>query len=100
MSQSSVGHGENVTERAAPWGRLRDSVGRSRNWPLSTGEDSIQKLIHLRDHAESEQVQFAATKELLDRAYGRPRQEFDIANDNRVNIIVNRPVLLNLIQRK
>ena len=35
MSQSSVGHGENVTERAAPWGRLIDSVGRSRNWPLS-----------------------------------------------------------------
>src|SRR5690349_8236567 len=54
------------------------------------GPDSIEKLIHLRDHAESEQVQFAAARELLDRAYGRPKTELSVA-DTTLQVIVNKP---------
>jgi hypothetical protein len=61
---------------------------------------SIDKLVYLRDSAESEQVQFAAAKELLDRAHGRPRQEIDLNQDKSVTVIVNRggaasPTILN-----
>jgi hypothetical protein len=38
----------------------------------------------------SEQVRFAAAKELLDRAYGRPRQEIDLHGDNSITVIVQR----------
>lgn len=60
------------------------------------GEASIAKLVHLREHAESEQVRFAACKELLDRAYGRARQEIDVNADRSVRVIIQRepgPVL-------
>jgi hypothetical protein len=56
----------------------------------SYGPASISKLVQLRDGADSEQVQFAAAKELLDRAYGRPRQEIDLSGDQGVTIIVQR----------
>ncbi|HKQ36133.1 MAG TPA: hypothetical protein VJT11_12570 [Nitrospiraceae bacterium] len=54
------------------------------------GPASIAKLVQLRDGAESEQVQFAAAKELLDRAYGRPRQEIDLTREKTVTITINR----------
>jgi hypothetical protein len=38
------------------------------------GPDAIAKLAHLMQHAESEQAQVAAAKELLDRAYGKSPQ--------------------------
>jgi hypothetical protein len=50
---------------------------------------SIKCLVNLRDHAESEAVRFAAAKELLDRACGRPKQEISV-EDKSVTIIVNR----------
>ncbi|MDR4468842.1 MAG: hypothetical protein MRJ68_11180 [Nitrospira sp.] len=53
-------------------------------------EDSILTLVDLRDHAESEQVRFAAAKELLDRAYGRPRQEISVA-DRTINVLIPPP---------
>lgn len=64
------------------------------------GPDSIAKLVQLRDGAESEQVQFAAAKELLDRANGRPRQEIDLKGDMNISVTVNalpptpRPVVI------
>ena len=51
---------------------------------------SIARLIQLRDYAESEQVRFAAAKELLDRAHGRPRQEIDVTDRGGVTVIVQR----------
>ena len=59
-------------------------------------EDCIAVLVELRDHAESEQVRLAAANALLDRGHGKPRQEIDLSEDNRLTIIVNRgggPVL-------
>jgi hypothetical protein len=53
-------------------------------------------LVQLRDGAASEQVRFAAARELLDRAYGRPRQEIDLNGGQSLTIIVQRetaPVL-------
>jgi hypothetical protein len=47
-------------------------------------------LVQLRDGAVSEQVRFAAAKELLDRAYGRPRQEIDVNGNNSITVIVRR----------
>jgi hypothetical protein len=52
------------------------------------GPASIEKLVFLRDHGINEQVQLAASKELLDRAYGRPRQEIDV-NDKRVMVVID-----------
>lgn len=54
------------------------------------GPDSIARLVQLRDEAESEQVRFAAAKELLDRAYGRARQEIDVNANPSIQVIVQR----------
>lgn len=54
------------------------------------GSASIERLVQLRDAADSEQVRFAAAKELLDRAYGRARQEIDLTGDPSVMVIVQR----------
>lgn len=52
------------------------------------GPDSIARLVQLRDGAESEQVRFAASKELLDRAYGKPRQEIDLNGNMNISVTV------------
>lgn len=52
-------------------------------------EDSLHTLIWLRDHAESEQVRFAAAREVLDRACGKPRQEISV-EDNQIRVIIAR----------
>ncbi len=54
------------------------------------GSASIDRLVHLRDHADSEQVQFAAARELLDRGFGRARQEIDVHADRDIRVIINR----------
>ncbi|GDX89126.1 hypothetical protein LBMAG45_09820 [Nitrospirota bacterium] len=59
-------------------------------------EGSIITLVALRDHAASEQVRLQAANALLDRGHGKPRQEIDLSEDNKLTIIVNRgggPVL-------
>jgi hypothetical protein len=56
----------------------------------SYGPASIARLVQLRDGAASEQVRFAAARELLDRAYGRPRQEIDLNGGQSLTIIVQR----------
>lgn len=65
------------------------------------GPASIERLVQLRDQADSEQVQFAAARELLDRAYGRARQEIDLSGDQGVTVIVQRsapqPIAVNPI---
>jgi hypothetical protein len=57
----------------------------------SYGPASIARLVQLRDGAESEQVRFAASKELLDRAYGRPRQELDVTQNEGIRVLVYAP---------
>lgn len=86
-------------EERQRWGGRRAGAGRPRGalnkltkpvreLAADEGPTSILRLVHLRDHADSEQVQFAAAKELLDRAYGRPRQEFD--EGSKTIVVVNR----------
>ena len=51
-------------------------------------EECLAVLVFLRDHGESEQVRFAACRELLDRGHGKPRQIVDF-HDERVVIVLN-----------
>ena len=53
-------------------------------------EDCIAVLVELRDHAEAEAVRLQAASALLDRAYGRPRQEVDVNEGKHLTVIVNR----------
>ena len=46
------------------------------------GPDAIRRLAHLMQHAESEQAQVSAARELLDRAYGRPAQAIHHSGSN------------------
>jgi hypothetical protein len=59
------------------------------------GAEAIRTLKHLMLNGEHEQVRFAAAKELLDRGYGKARQEIDLTRDNRVTVVVNRNGPLN-----
>jgi hypothetical protein len=45
-------------------------------------EACLKRLVHLSEHAESEQVRLAANIAVLDRGHGRPRQEIDLTRDN------------------
>jgi hypothetical protein len=62
------------------------------------GEDSLDTLVWLRDHAESEQVRLGATTAILDRAYGRPRQEVDVNASDKTIVIVDRGRPLRKLQ--
>ena len=44
---------------------------------LQHGPDAIQELVRLMKRAEKESVRIAACREILDRAYGRPRQTME-----------------------
>lgn len=54
------------------------------------GEECLSVLVQLRDHAEAEQVRLAAANSLLDRAYGKPRQEVGLSDDGKVTVTINR----------
>jgi len=84
-----------------PRGGRREGAGRPPGAPnkltrpvkelaAEQGLASIERLVQLRDDADSEQVRFAAAKELLDRAYGRARQEIDLTGDKSITVIVDR----------
>lgn len=51
------------------------------------GGDAISTLERLMREGETEQIRFAACKELLDRGYGRARQTMDI-HDSRLEVVV------------
>ena len=87
MSQSSVGHGGKRDGAGRPKGALNLIARPVKELAAEQSEASIERLIQLRDHAESEQVRFAAAKELLDRAHGRPRQEIAV-EDNSIRVII------------
>ncbi len=82
-------HGGQREGAGRPEGALNKITRPVKELAAEHGPDSIKKLIHLRDHADSEQVQFAATKELLDRAYGRPHQEIAI-EDKTITTVIDR----------
>ena len=51
------------------------------------GPDAINELARLMKHAESERVRVMACREILDRAYGKPRQTLEHAGINSVSIV-------------
>ena len=53
------------------------------------GAEAVKKLTDLMRNSENEQVQLAASKELLDRGFGRPIQEIDV-NDKKVVVHIHR----------
>ena len=38
------------------------------------GQEALSRLVHLMKHSKADQVQVAAAKEILDRAYGKAPQ--------------------------
>jgi len=94
MYQSSVGHGHGGRRDGAgrPRGALNKITRPVKELAADQGEASICRLIELRDHAKSEQVRFAAAKELLDRACGRPRQEIGEVEDNQIRVFLSPPI--------
>lgn len=44
------------------------------------GPAALEKIVQLMD-SEDEKVSLAAAKELLDRAYGRPKQDMSLTHD-------------------
>ena len=83
-------HGGRREGAGRPNGALNKITRPVRELAADQGPASIEKLVSLRDFAASEQVQFAAAKELLDRAYGRPRQDIAVNQDKRVTVRVDR----------
>jgi hypothetical protein len=53
------------------------------------GAEAVKKLKDLMRHSENEQVQLAASRELLDRGFGRPGQEIGVKTGG-VIVHVNR----------
>ena len=90
MTDSGFTHGGRRDGAGRPKGALNKIARPVRELAADQSEASIQKLVELRDTAESEQVRFAAAKELLDRACGRSRQEIDVNTDNSIRVIVQR----------
>lgn len=44
--------------------------------------ETLRKLVWFRDHAESEMVRLAACREILDRAFGKPKQGVELTGEN------------------
>lgn len=88
MSQSAVRHGGKRAGAGRPKGAVNLISRPVRELAAEQSEASIHRLIDLRDHAESEQVRFAAAKELLDRACGRPSQEISV-KDETIRVIID-----------
>ncbi|MEX5215305.1 MAG: hypothetical protein NW703_14210 [Nitrospiraceae bacterium] len=82
-------HGGKRPGAGRPPGALNRITRPIRELAADQGEASIARLVQLRDEAESEQVRFAAAKELLDRGHGRPRQTIAM-EDRSLTIIVDR----------
>jgi hypothetical protein len=82
-------HGGRRPGAGRPPGALNRITRPIRDLAAVQGAASIARLVQLRDEAESEQVRFAAAKELLDRGHGRPRQTIAM-EDRSLTIIVDR----------
>lgn len=83
-------HGGRRAGAGRPKGALNRLTRPVKELAADQGSASIERLVWLRDHAESEQVQFAASRELLDRGFGRARQEIDVNADNEIRVIIQR----------
>lgn len=83
-------HGGRRPGAGRPRGALNRLTRPVKELAADQGSASIERLVWLRDNAESEQVQFAASRELLDRAFGRARQEIDVTADRSIRVIINR----------
>ena len=88
--QETGAHGGRRPGAGRPKGALNLITRPVKELAADQGSASIERLVWLRDNAESEQVQFAASRELLDRAYGRARQEIDVTADRSIRVIINR----------
>ena len=90
MNQDPGAHGGRRPGAGRPKGALNLLTRPVKELAADQGSASIERLVWLRDNAESEQVQFAASRELLDRGFGRPKQEFDVSDDRTIRVIVER----------
>ncbi len=91
MKERNTGaHGGRRAGAGRPRGALNKLTRPVKELACDQGAASIERLVWLRDNAESEQVQFAASRELLDRGFGRARQEIDLHADRSIRVIINR----------
>ena len=69
------------------------SKGEVREAAKKHGQDALKRLVYLMDNAKTEQTQFAASKEILDRAYGKSTQP--LGNEDE-----DTPFIVQLIERR
>jgi hypothetical protein len=53
------------------------------------GKAAINKLVTLLERGETEQIQLAAAKELLNRGYGRPAQSVTDSDGGAIQLVIN-----------
>ncbi len=98
---------EKVSKNISARGGKRPGAGRPPGAPNKLTRDlkeaaalhtdgCLEVLVHLRDHAESEQVRLAAATALLDRGHGRPRQELELSKREGITVHINRQPVLNV----
>lgn len=79
--RSEKGHWKKGTKSPNPAGAPK-SPGRKRIIELarSHSEEMLMLLVKIARFSESEREQISAAKAVLERAYGRPRQEIDLSS--------------------
>jgi hypothetical protein len=82
-------------------GGIRLGAGRPKGVPNKATRDvkaqagtytpeALDTLVEIMRHGKNEQARIAASKEVLDRAHGRPRQELDVTQHAGVTVVVQR----------
>jgi len=76
-----------------PWARERltteiNAQGRNEIEVLlkGAGVEALKRVIHLSEAAESEAIQMAANREILDRLLGKPLQKVEQKNEVRIDM--------------
>jgi hypothetical protein len=82
-------HGGARPGAGRPQGSLNKLTRPLREAAAIHSQGCLDVLVDLRDNAGSEQVRLAAAMAILDRAHGKPRQQFDVGTGHSV-IVVDR----------
>lgn len=58
------------------------------NAARSEAPDSLRKLVWLRDNADSDAVRLAACREILDRAFGKPKRGLEMTGEVQTQVVI------------
>ncbi len=71
-----------------PFGSLNRLTRPIKELSSQYGPEALDILVDIMQNGESEQARIAAAKELLDRGYGKPRQNLEVSQEDKVEIVV------------